>query len=261
MSKHALSDCTFGGCALLLSLNLYQDGLLCIASITVNLLEAANILRIKIFWILLIFVLLLPGSPAILGDREEDADADDGASDFNYTSEEQNQKQKIAERMLSWPMAYGRGEDVGAPSYDKEVSHNNIPLLTNGTEVIHSDMPWSFPCLFFSLFYFSPFCGGGGGMAFEVELTCRPLQTSRFLENCLLPHLSIFLWLLLELVLGSVSILFLMHLMLINHVCSLSPYTGVYVLQSDVVLALMLILNVQLMLGLWIQWGNLVHQD
>ncbi|XP_042955836.1 cellulose synthase A catalytic subunit 3 [UDP-forming]-like isoform X1 [Carya illinoinensis] len=26
------------------------------------------------------------GSPAILGDREEDADTDDGASDFNYTS-------------------------------------------------------------------------------------------------------------------------------------------------------------------------------
>ncbi|KAK7853442.1 cellulose synthase a catalytic subunit 3 [udp-forming] [Quercus suber] len=75
------------------------------------------------------------GSPAILGDREEDADADDGGSDFNYNSEDQNQKQKIAERMLSWHMTYGRGEDVGAPSYDKEVSHNHIPLLTNGTEV------------------------------------------------------------------------------------------------------------------------------
>ncbi|KAJ6777549.1 X-BOX TRANSCRIPTION FACTOR-RELATED [Salix koriyanagi] len=77
----------------------------------------------------------LKGSPAILGDREEDGDADDGASDFNYSSENQNQKQKIAERMLSWQMTYGRGEDVGATSYDKEVSHNHIPLLTNGHEV------------------------------------------------------------------------------------------------------------------------------
>ena len=81
-------------------------------------------------------MLLILGSPAILGDREEDADADDGGSEFNYNSEDQNQKQKIAERMLSWHMTYGRGEDVGAPSYDKEVSHNHIPLLTNGTEVI-----------------------------------------------------------------------------------------------------------------------------
>ena len=81
-------------------------------------------------------MMLIPGSPAIIGDREEDVDADDGASNFNYTPEDQNQKQKIAERMLSWHMAYGRAEDVGAPSYDKEVSHNHIPLLTNGTEVI-----------------------------------------------------------------------------------------------------------------------------
>nr|AIS86011.1 cellulose synthase 3 [Populus tomentosa] len=77
----------------------------------------------------------LKGSPAILGDREEDGDADDGASDFNYSSENQNQKQKIAERMLSWQMTYGRGEDSGASNYDKEVSHNHIPLLTNGHEV------------------------------------------------------------------------------------------------------------------------------
>lgn len=78
---------------------------------------------------------LILGSPAILGDREEDGDADDGTSDFNYTSENQNEKQKIAERMLSWHMTYGRGEDIGAPNYDKEVSHNHIPLLTNGQEV------------------------------------------------------------------------------------------------------------------------------
>ncbi|KAJ6716199.1 X-BOX TRANSCRIPTION FACTOR-RELATED [Salix koriyanagi] len=75
------------------------------------------------------------GSPAISGDRKEDGDADDSAVDFNYSSENQNQKQKIAERMLSWQMMYGRGEDLGAPNYDKEVSHNRIPLLTNGHEV------------------------------------------------------------------------------------------------------------------------------
>lgn len=32
-------------------------------------------------------------------------------------------------------MTYGRGEDVGPPNYDKEVSHNHIPLLTSGQEV------------------------------------------------------------------------------------------------------------------------------
>ncbi|KAF2319537.1 hypothetical protein GH714_016853 [Hevea brasiliensis] len=62
------------------------------------------------------------GSPAILADRDEDGDADNGTSDFNYSSETQNHKQKIAERMLSWQMAYGQGEDVEAPNYDKEVS-------------------------------------------------------------------------------------------------------------------------------------------
>ncbi|CAM8952457.1 unnamed protein product [Rhodiola kirilowii] len=70
-----------------------------------------------------------PGSPAILGEKDEDGE--DGASDVNYPSDNQNQKQKIAERMLSWQMTYGRGD----PNYDKEVSHTNIPLLTNGTEV------------------------------------------------------------------------------------------------------------------------------
>jgi cellulose synthase A len=40
--------------------------------------------------------------------------------------------------MLSWQMTYGRGEDSGAPNYDKEVSHNHIPLLTNGHEVSQS---------------------------------------------------------------------------------------------------------------------------
>lgn len=79
---------------------------------------------------------LIPGSPAIVGDREEDGAAAADASDFNYDSENQSQKQKISERMLSWHMTYGRTEEVGAPNYDKEVSHNHIPRLTGGQEVI-----------------------------------------------------------------------------------------------------------------------------
>ncbi|PSS24463.1 Cellulose synthase A catalytic subunit 3 [UDP-forming] like [Actinidia chinensis var. chinensis] len=75
------------------------------------------------------------GSPAIHGDGEEEGDTDVGANDFHHPSEHQNEKQKVAERMLSWHMTYGRGEDVGAPNYDKEVSLNRIPRLTNGQEV------------------------------------------------------------------------------------------------------------------------------
>ena len=77
---------------------------------------------------------MIPGSPAILGDEEEDGGGDDSANDFNYVSE--NHKQKVSERMLSWHMTYGRAEEVGAPVYDKEVSHNDIPRLTSGQEVI-----------------------------------------------------------------------------------------------------------------------------
>uniref|UniRef100_A0A164VEU1 Cellulose synthase n=1 Tax=Daucus carota subsp. sativus TaxID=79200 RepID=A0A164VEU1_DAUCS len=75
------------------------------------------------------------GSPAIKGDGENDGNADDPASDLHYPPEDGIGKQKIAERMLSWHTTYGRGEDGRAPIYDKEISHNHIPLLTNGTEV------------------------------------------------------------------------------------------------------------------------------
>ena len=78
---------------------------------------------------------MIPGSPAIHGDAEEVGDTDVGANDFHHPPENQNEKQKVAERMLSWHMTYGRGEDVGAPNYDKEVSQNRIPRLTNGQEV------------------------------------------------------------------------------------------------------------------------------
>ncbi|XP_026418261.1 cellulose synthase A catalytic subunit 3 [UDP-forming]-like [Papaver somniferum] len=73
----------------------------------------------------------IKGSPPIRGDEEDGVDANDVTSDFSYPSENQDQKQKIAERMLSWHMTYGRGEDVSAPNYDKEVNHNDIPLLTH----------------------------------------------------------------------------------------------------------------------------------
>ncbi|CAI8607508.1 unnamed protein product [Vicia faba] len=75
------------------------------------------------------------GSPAIIGDSEVDGGADDGVSDFNYELENQNQKQKISDRMLGWQLTLGRSEEVGVPNYDKDVSHNHIPRLTNGQEV------------------------------------------------------------------------------------------------------------------------------
>ncbi|VFQ77771.1 unnamed protein product [Cuscuta campestris] len=74
------------------------------------------------------------GSPATLGEREEHGDVDDSAGDLQYSSENQNDKQKLTERMLSWHMTYGREDNV-RPKYDKDVSHNHIPLLTNGTDV------------------------------------------------------------------------------------------------------------------------------
>ena len=82
-----------------------------------------------------IIIFFFLGSPAIKGDGENDGNADDPASDLHYPSEDGIGKQKIAERMLSWHTTYGRGEDGRAPIYDKEISHNHIPLLTNGTEV------------------------------------------------------------------------------------------------------------------------------
>ncbi|CAN1316821.1 Cellulose synthase A catalytic subunit 3 [UDP-forming] [Linum perenne] len=75
------------------------------------------------------------GSPVILGDRDEDAEADDTATDINYSSDQnQNQKHNISEHMLSWRI--GRGEDVGTSSYDRGAPPNHIPLLTNGQELM-----------------------------------------------------------------------------------------------------------------------------
>lgn len=74
------------------------------------------------------------GSPAIHADGDEDGAAADGGNDL-HCSDNQNEKQKISELMLSWHVSYGRGEDIGAPEYDKEIPHNHIPLLTNETDV------------------------------------------------------------------------------------------------------------------------------
>ncbi|XP_058073675.1 probable cellulose synthase A catalytic subunit 8 [UDP-forming] [Magnolia sinica] len=97
------------------------------------------------------------GSPPVRGDEME-GEADYVANDFNYSSGSQNQKQKIAERMLSWKMSYGRAEDVGAaPKYDgDEVPLNHIPLLTNGQ--LSGELPAASPD---RLTMPSP--GGGGG--------------------------------------------------------------------------------------------------
>ena len=75
------------------------------------------------------------GSPAILGDRDEDVDVDDETTNFPFSSQAQNEKQKTSDRTMNWHMTYGRGDDTNAPVYDKEVSHNHIPLLTSGHEV------------------------------------------------------------------------------------------------------------------------------
>ncbi|XP_071698466.1 cellulose synthase A catalytic subunit 3 [UDP-forming]-like isoform X2 [Rutidosis leptorrhynchoides] len=66
------------------------------------------------------------GSPASYGDTEEDSD-----SSVNHPSTAiQNYKQDISERMMSWRMTYGRGEETTSPNYDKEAPRNNIPLRT-----------------------------------------------------------------------------------------------------------------------------------
>ncbi|KAM0943645.1 putative cellulose synthase (UDP-forming) chromatin regulator PHD family [Dioscorea sansibarensis] len=72
------------------------------------------------------------GSPPVGGEEGEDGDADEVASDFNYSSGNQDQKQKIAERMLSWRMSRGRGEDMGPPKYDSgELPRSHIPLISH----------------------------------------------------------------------------------------------------------------------------------
>ena len=81
------------------------------------------------------------GSPPVHGEENEDVDADD-VSDYNYqASGNQDQKQKIAERMLTW-RTNSRGSDIDLAKYDSgEIGHGKydsgeiprgyIPSLTH----------------------------------------------------------------------------------------------------------------------------------
>lgn len=69
----------------------------------------------------------------------EDADVNDAANvanGSNYKLGVQDRSHnKKAQTIHSWDMSYGKGEDVAPPDYDKSVSLNHIPLLTNGRSV------------------------------------------------------------------------------------------------------------------------------
>lgn len=81
------------------------------------------------------------GSPPVHGEGNEDVDVDD-VSDYNYPAPgNQDQKQKIAERMLTW-RTNSRGSDIGLAKYDSgEIGHGKydsgeiprgyIPSLTH----------------------------------------------------------------------------------------------------------------------------------
>lgn len=72
------------------------------------------------------------GSPPVDGEEKDDADGDD-VSDFSYPAIDQEQKQKMSERMLGWH--YGQGDDIGPAKYDSgELPRNPIPRLTHGSE-------------------------------------------------------------------------------------------------------------------------------
>lgn len=79
-----------------------------------------------------IFLFLCLGSPAIPSDKDKDDLADEATVEFSYP-----QKEKISERMLGWHLTRGKGEEMGQPEYDKEVSHNHLPRLTSRQDVRH----------------------------------------------------------------------------------------------------------------------------
>ncbi|XP_062212779.1 probable cellulose synthase A catalytic subunit 2 [UDP-forming] isoform X2 [Phragmites australis] len=94
------------------------------------------------------------GSPPVHGVEGEDVDAD-YASDYNYpASGNQDQKQKFAERMLTWRMNSGRSDDVGHAKYDSgeighakydsgEIPRGYIPSLTHSQ--ISGEIPGASP--------------------------------------------------------------------------------------------------------------------
>ncbi|XP_066365518.1 probable cellulose synthase A catalytic subunit 2 [UDP-forming] [Miscanthus floridulus] len=93
------------------------------------------------------------GSPPVHGEENEDVDADD-VSDYNYqASGNQDQKQKIAERMLTWRtnsrssdidlVKYDSGE-IGHGKYDSgEIPRGYIPSLTHSQ--ISGEIPGASP--------------------------------------------------------------------------------------------------------------------
>ncbi|KAK3145727.1 hypothetical protein QOZ80_3BG0256610 [Eleusine coracana subsp. coracana] len=93
------------------------------------------------------------GSPPVRGE-ESDIDADD-TSDYNCpASGNQDQKQKIAERMLTWRMNSGRSDDIGLakyysgeighPKYDSgEIPRGYIPSLTHSQ--VSGEIPGASP--------------------------------------------------------------------------------------------------------------------
>ncbi|KAJ1293082.1 hypothetical protein BS78_01G041000 [Paspalum vaginatum] len=93
------------------------------------------------------------GSPPVHGEENEDVDADD-VSDYNYpASGNQDQKHKIAERMLTW-RTNSRGSDVGLAKYDSgeigdakydsgEIPRGYIPSLTHSQ--ISGEIPGASP--------------------------------------------------------------------------------------------------------------------
>lgn len=93
-------------------------------------------------------------------------------------------------------MNYGRGEDIVAPNYDKEVSHNHLPLLTNG----HHEVGQLSVVTQFSL-----------ERNLEWKSYLFAMFLFRFLENYLPHHQSGFLWHLLERLVERVPILFPIH--------------------------------------------------
>lgn len=78
------------------------------------------------------------GSPSVHGEEGEDTDADD-TSDFNYPSGNQDQKQKISERMLTWR----QGQDMGRPKYDSGEIPRYAPSLT--TSQVSGELPGASP--------------------------------------------------------------------------------------------------------------------
>ncbi|KAJ4760611.1 Cellulose synthase [Rhynchospora pubera] len=78
------------------------------------------------------------GSPPIHGEESEDTDADD-TSDFNYPSGNQDQKQKISERMLTWR----QGQDMGRPKYDSGEIPRYAPSLT--ASQVSGELPGASP--------------------------------------------------------------------------------------------------------------------